>query len=185
MMHITKQPPRAPLPTEPVWAEAHIALELVDGQYLLEDGRLAQQAVSCLITPAAGDQVLVAACKDGENYIVHLLRRLRESAACLSVPGAEQITIRQPRINLSATEQIAVRSLRDVEITAAAGVLAFTARNLFTTVSESLVENVRHYVGNVGQYLLEVKQVLRLHGKQTSVTAEQDVKVDAERISMG
>jgi hypothetical protein len=64
-------------------------------------------------------------------------------------------------------------------------VLRLTARNLFTTVSESLVQNVRNYIGQAEQYLLDVRQVLRMHGKQASVTAEQDVKIDAERISMG
>lgn len=185
MMHTVKQQPKTPAPAEPMWAEANVALELIDSQYLLDDGRIAQQATSCLIAPAAGDRVLVAGCREGENYIVHLLCRPRSSNACISVPGAEQLTIRQPRIDLNASEQLSLRSLRDIDITAAAGVLALNARNLFTTVTESLVENARHYVGNVGQYLLQVKRVLRLHGQQASVTAEQDVKVDAERISMG
>lgn len=185
MMHTVKQSSKAPAPAEPVWAEANIALELIEGQYLLDDGRIAHQATSCLIAPAAGDRVLVACCKEGENYIVHLLTRSRPGSACLTVPGAEQLTVRQARIELNASEQLALRSLRDIDITAATGVLALNARNLFTTVAESLVENARHYVGNVGQYLLEVKRLLRLHGQQTSVTAEQDVKVDAERISMG
>lgn len=185
MMHTAKQPPRTPAPTEPGWAEASVAVELADGNYLLDDGRIAQQAASCVVTPALGDRVLVAACRQNDNYIVHLLSRSRTEEAFVSVPGAQQLTIRQPQIALSATEQVSLRSLRDVEVMAVTGVLSLTARNLFSTVTESLVENVRHYVGNVEQYLLDVKQMLRMHGKQASITAENDVKVDAERISMG
>ena len=90
MIHTVKQPPRTPAPAEPMWAEANVALELIDSQYLLDDGRIAHQAASCLITPATGDRVLVVSCREGENYIVHLLYRPRSSDACLSVPGAEQ-----------------------------------------------------------------------------------------------
>ena len=205
MMRIAKELPSSPspAPAEPQWAEAHVAVE-AGNRYLLDDGRLAQQAVSCLVTPEAGDRVLVVACqpsgagvgslgnvghagagKVGENYIVHVLQRPVSGEASLSVPGAQQLTFRQSRIALHSTEQIALRSLRDIEVTAGTGVLTLTARNLFTSVSESLVENIRHYVGSVEQYLLDVKQVLRLRGKQASITAEQDVKVDAERISIG
>jgi hypothetical protein len=185
MMHATKPSPRTPAPAEPGWAEATVAVTLADGNYLLDDGRIAQQAVSCVITPVQGDRALVVTCRQNDNYIVHLLSRTHGDEAFISVPGARQLTLRQPQIALSATERVALRSLRDIELTAATGVLSLTARNLFSTVTESLVENVRHYVGSVEQYLLDVKQMLRLHGKQASITAENDVKVDAERISMG
>lgn len=185
MMHTAKQQQRPPVPAEPLWAEAAVAVELTDGSYLLDDGRIAQQAASCVVIPAQGDRVLVAACRHGDNYIVHLLSRSQAEKAFLSVPGAQHLTLRQPEITLAATEKVGLHSLRDVDVTAVTGVLSLTARNLFSTVAESLVQNVRHYVGNAEQYLLEVKQMLRLHGKQASITAENDVKVDAERISMG
>lgn len=185
MMHAAKRPQRTPAPAEPAWIEATIAVELADGNYLLDDGRVARQALSCIVQPAQGDRVLVAGCRQNDNYIVHLLARPETEAALLQVPGARQLTISQPRIALHATEQAALRSLGDIEVTAAGGNLTLTARNLFSTMTESVVESARHYIGNVGQYLLDVKQMLRLHGKQTSITAENDVKVDAERISMG
>jgi hypothetical protein len=184
-MHIAKDQTKPPAPAEPYWADTNVAVELGDSRYLLDDGRLAVQATSCLIRPAAGDRVLVAACKEGENYIVHLLGRTRDTDACLAVPGIERLAIRQASIELAAGERIALRSLGDIEVTAAAGELSLTARNLFSTVADSLVENARHYVGSVGQYLLEAKQLLRLHGKHTTITADQDVKVDGERISVG
>jgi hypothetical protein len=40
-------------------------------------------------------------------------------------------------------------------------------------------------VGRNGQYLLDVRALLRLHGNDALNTAARDVKVDAERISMG
>jgi hypothetical protein len=185
MMHTATDPDLAAAPAIPAWLEASIAVELDDARYLLDDGRLALQAASCLIRPAAGDRVLVAACRDGDNYIVHLLLRVRGGAACLSVPGASRLAIQQDAIELAAVERIALRSLADVDVTAAGGVLSLNARNLFTTVTESLVQNVLHHVANVGHYLLEAKQMLRLHGRHATITADEDVKVDGERISMG
>lgn len=169
----------------PVWAEAQIAVVLEQNGYLLDDGRIARQALSCIVTPEVGDRILAAAGRDGTPYIVHILQRTNPETAQLNIPGASQMVLQQSQVTLCATEQIALRSLRDVEISAASGVLALNARNLFTTVNESLVQNVRNYIGKAEQYLLEVKQLLRLHGKQTLITAEKDVKVDGERISMG
>ena len=160
-----------------------ISLEIEENRYRLEDGRRARQAFSCLIEPQAGDEVLVF---DGEeSFVVAVLARPQAGEAVLTVPGARALSIRQPRIALDAVEHAALRSGRDLELTAATGTLALNARDLFTTVAGSLVENVRHYVGRVEQYLLEARGLLRLHGEQALVTAEKDVKVDAERISMG
>jgi len=185
MMHAAKHSSPSFSPLEPMWAEATIAVELANGNYLLDDGRVARQAASCVVTPALGDRVLVAACRPNDNYIVHLLTRQQCEEASLGVPGARRVTICQPELVLGASERLALHSLRDVEVTAASGTLSLTARNLFSTVAESMVENVRHYVGSIEQYLLDVKSMLRMHGKQASITAENDIKVDAERISMG
>lgn len=167
------------------WAEARIAVALDDNCYLLDDGRLARQAASCVLTPEAGDRILAVGCREGDSYIVHVLDRGFAEAAELSVPGTQQLNIRQQRIAMSAIEQMSLQALRDIEITAATGSMSFNARNLFVTVQESLVQNVRHYIGKAEQYLLNVRSLLKLHGKQALVTAEQDVKVDGERISVG
>lgn len=184
-MRFAEKVSKAPMPAAPAWVEAQIAVTLEHHCYLLNDGRLARQAVTCIITPQVGDRVLVAGCQDGTPYVVHILQRNEMESACLSVPGVEKLGIEQSHISLHCTEQLALHSLRDIEITAATGVLALNARNLFTTVNETLVQNVRNYIGKASQYLLEVKQLLRLHGQQTLITAEKDVKVDGERISMG
>jgi hypothetical protein len=185
MTHADHQPPRIATALPPLWAEAGVAVALANGSYLLDDGRIAFQAASCLVLPEQGDRVLVAACRNNDNYIVHLLARQSRDNAVLGVPGAAQLTMRQAKIALTASDRITVQALNDVELTAATGVLTLCARNLFATVTGTLVQNVREYVANAEHYLLQAKQMLRLHGKQASITAEHDVKVDAERISIG
>ena len=184
-MNYALQTSKPPTSLNPAWAEAQIAVMLDDHCYLLVDGRLARQAVSCLITPEPGDRILTVSCRDGDHYIVHVLNRVEDNAAELSVPGTQQLVIRQSHISMNATEKIALNALHDIDITAATGVLSLNARNLFSTVHDSLVQNVRNYVGRAEQYLLDVRQLLKLNGQQTLITAEQDVKVDGERVSIG
>lgn len=170
---------------DPAFVRARVAAEIGEGRYLLADGRCARQALSCLLVPQAGDQVLLAECGADERYVLHVLAREPAGEARLSVPGAASLAIHQGRVEICAVELAALRSLRDVELTAAAGTLCLNARNLFSTVTDSIVESARHYVGRVGHYFLEAKALLRLHGAQALITAEKEVKVDAERISMG
>lgn len=164
-------------------SEGQITAQIEEGLYRLEDGRCARQALSCVITPAAGDEVLIY--EGEENFVLSVLARRALDEAQLSAPGARTLSIRQARVEVNATEHAALRSARDLELTAASGTLALNARNLFTTVTESLVENVRHYVGRFAQYLLEAKGLMRMHGTQALLTAQKDIKIDAERISMG
>ncbi|HSC80072.1 MAG TPA: DUF3540 domain-containing protein [Chitinolyticbacter sp.] len=168
----------------PALADALLVVALDDGRFLLDDGRIACQAASCLLTPQSGDRALVAACAGGECFVVHLLTRSGDEAV-LSVPGVRQLAINQPAIALNAAETITLRALGDMSLASATGTLTLNARNLFTTVTDTLVEQTRHYVGRAEQYLLDARQLLRLHGKQALMTAEKDVKVDADRISMG
>ncbi|MFZ6675475.1 DUF3540 domain-containing protein [Undibacterium sp. Xuan67W] len=187
MMHFAEKtnqlPPPAPSPL--TLCEAQVVVVLENHCYLLNDGRVARQAISCLITPDVGDRVLSAVCQDETPYILHILQRLNLEQAQMSAPGIRKLALRQQEISVSATDKIALQALHDVEISAAVGVMHMNARNLFTTVNDSMVQNVRNYIGKADQYLLEVKQLLRLHGQQTLITAEKDVKVDGERISMG
>ncbi|KAF0815293.1 hypothetical protein IGB42_00374 [Andreprevotia sp. IGB-42] len=184
-MHTYRQSIQTQSPAVPAWHESSVAVALGEGRYLLEDGRMAAQAVSCVIEAAVGDRVLVAGCGDGNAYIVHILARPQLADATLSVPGASRLQIQQATLDLASTGDISLQTLKDVKISAGAGAIRLTAQDLFQNVNGSVVENAHHFIGQAEHYLLEVKQLLRQHGQQVIVTAESDVKVDAERISMG
>jgi hypothetical protein len=182
--------PRGTAPLASSLREACVAVELGASRYLLDDGRAALAALTCLIEPRVGDRVLVAESADANRYIVHILARSAEANAAhadatLSVPGARKLTIAQPTVDIVATERAALRSLKDADLVAATGTLSVTANDLFRTVAQSVVDAFKHYVGHAEHYLLDVDELLRQHGKQVMVTAEKDVKVDADRISMG
>ena len=187
MMRSVEKPTKAS-PSQPVplyLIEAKVVVSLGTHSFLLNDGRSALQALTCLIRPEVGDHVLAATCNNDTPYILHILYRPNLQQAQLSVPGAQQLCINQAQVLINANQSISLNALEDIEISAATGGLHLNSRSLFTSVSDSLVQNVGQFIGRAGQYLLEVKQLLGLHGQQVLVTAERDVKVDAERISMG
>jgi uncharacterized protein DUF3540 len=181
--------PREASTASPLWHESKIAVEIGEHRFLLDDGRIAHTALTCLIEPRVGDRVLVATSSaDAVCYVVHVLARSAGAGhadATLSAPGIERLSIRQRSLELVAAESAALRSLKHVEIVAAAGTLTVSANDLYRTVLQSVVDTMQHYVGHAENYLLDVDQLLRQHGAQVMVTAEKDVKVDADRISMG
>lgn len=159
--------------------------EALDGHvWRLEDGRAARQATSCVVTPEPGDRVLLVSMADDSRYVLHVLSRQEHRGATLNVPGAERLSIRQANIDV-ASQTIAMRAVGEMELTAVQGPLSLNARNIFASAAESLVHTACAYVGQVEQFLLHARQLLRLHGEQTLVTARQDAKIDAERISLG
>lgn len=166
-------------------AEAFVTEELDDHAYRLDDGTRAAAAASCLVRPRRGDRVLAAACGSGGVYVLAVLERAAGQPAELGVPAADEVTLAAPRVTLRATERLQMQSLRDVDVTAVAGDVSLTGRNLLVTASEAIIENMRHYIGRAGAFALQVQSLLRLHGRQAFVTAQEDVKVDAERINLG
>ncbi|MBN8213825.1 MAG: DUF3540 domain-containing protein [Xanthomonadales bacterium] len=189
--------PAAPVtPAAPVaLADTRITVLFDDGSCLLGNGMRALRAVSCLVELQIGDRVLVSTSTDGPCHVLHILARnmciRSESArnesgsARLSVPGATGMSLCQARIAVHAAESLHMGSAGDASLSAAGGTLSLNGRNLFVTVTDSIVEQASHYVGKIGQYLLDVRALLRLHGNDALFTAANDIKVDAERISMG
>ncbi len=173
------------LPAAPAWFEAVIRASNGRDSWRLDDGRSARQAVSCLVTPEPGDRVLLVATASGECFVLHVLARVDGGRATLAVPGAEAVSIRQAEVDIAATRSIALRAAGDVEVTSVQGALSLNARQVFASAAESLVQTARTYVGQVEQFLVDARQFLRLHGEQAMITARQDAKIDAERISLG
>ncbi len=183
--------PAQSVPAEPesaspavLWAAAGVKVLLGEDRYLLDNGRLAQRAPSCLLQPQAGDRVMALALGD-DTHIVHVLQRSRDGTAQLSVSRAGSVALRQDEILLDCRRRLRLRSLGDTEITAATGTLSLQGRNLFANAVDCMVQQSGHWIARMGHALIEASELLRAHGRQALVTADQDIKIDAERISMG
>ncbi|GAB3033555.1 MULTISPECIES: DUF3540 domain-containing protein [Oleiagrimonas] len=169
----------------PEWSEAVVREALDGGIWLMQDGRSARQAVSCLITPQPGDVVLLVRTAEGRYHVLHVLDREEREEVVMAVPGAQRLSIRQPDVDVTAEKTISMRAADTVDITAARGPLSLNARNVFTSAAESLVQTASHYVGQVEHFLVTARQLLRIDSEQALITARQDAKIDAERVSLG
>lgn len=178
-------PARSLTPAAPTWSQGIVRDALGEDRWGLLDGRQVLQAVSCLVKPVPNDRVLVATMADGADYILHVLVRELPGSATLAVPGAEHLLICQHRVDVCATQSIALRAMDSVELTAVRGSLSLNARNLFASAAESLVQTARSYIGQVEQFVVNASQLLHLRGEQMLITARKDAKIDAERISLG
>lgn len=146
------------------------------------------RAASCLLKPEVGDTVLYSLDDSGKVYILHLLLRSHENAmdiAQIDLPGVKKLVIRGKNMGLMAEQEMDISSLGDIKLSACFGTLLINSKNLFKNISDNLIENIQYQISKVNQYALTVKQLLRLHGKQQIITADQDIKIDAERINMG
>jgi hypothetical protein len=174
---------RAQPPADAAWDEAHIAQCLAPGRFRLADGRLAAQALSCLITPEPEDLVLVLPTGAG-LFVTHVLQR-EAAHAQLCAPGMNLLTIAQPGVEVHATNHLALRSGGDLDLESPQGSVRIAARNFVASVTDALVQNAQHLVTHAQHCVLQVAALLRIHGRQTLLTAQDDMKLDAERISLG
>jgi hypothetical protein len=166
-------------------AVGHVHQVRDEATVLLSDGRHARVAVSCLLRPQAGDRVALTELGRNEVFVHAILERDNAQPASLQVPGAESITLSARRLVFAASDSLQLQSLRDIEVAAAAGVVSIAAPHVAITAVESIIQTAKQYLATVGAYALQVRSLLRLHGQQAIVTAEKDMKIDAERISVG
>jgi hypothetical protein len=189
MNQLSSAPPRHEVTTSLAMAltEAHIAMPLAEGCFQLGDGRCARQAASCLLQPAAGDNVLLLEGQSGLFVLAVLLRKVtaEPSAACLAVPGATALRISQARLELHAEQTIALRCHGEVELTSARAAISLQGQHLLASVGESVVLTARHLVAQTEHCSVQASALLRLHGGQAMLTARGDMKLDAERVSLG
>lgn len=167
------------------WQEAGVLMTLAEGRLLLDDGAGARSALSCLVVPEPGDRVLWVAGSDGERYVLHVLNRPQCGSVQLQAAGATTMTLVAPELRLRATKELSMASLADAELSAAGGRLTLSARDLTFHVLESLIHSARQMIGQCENWLLSASGLGRMRGRQILLTADEDLRADAERISLG
>jgi hypothetical protein len=177
--------PRRPSDDRCAWRPGVVAACVDEQLHRLEDGSTARRALSCLLAPEPGDRVLCWVAENGQSYIVQVLSRAAPGRACLDVPGMHELTLSAQRLTLHADSQLNLMSLCDLALQAGAGRLSILSRHLDLNALETLVQSARQFVGSCEHWLQEAKGLARLHGRQTLISAVEDVRTDAERISMG
>ncbi|MCA9630103.1 MAG: DUF3540 domain-containing protein [Myxococcales bacterium] len=175
---------------------------------------IARRALSCLVEPRAGDQVLVAS-QGLQHYVLAVLERASTQPVELAVEqdlvvtsraGALELRARRVDVEAGETEvrtaRFSLTAARAEAFTQAlswfGGLAELNARKLRTIaeVAESVVDRVSQSFGRVYRKVEDFEQVqagridqraelMNLRGKNAMLTAEQLVKLDADQVHLG
>ncbi len=183
-----------------------VAALVTDSQALItlpDERRLhARQAASCLLAPAIGDRVLAYVC-DEEAYILNVLERDQSLPAQVMAPGASEMKIcATGRLELTAPH---VR-LTSKRLTILSDMVAQTGRQLvanFSKTFETIVDKVvsarsittsaqirtssirETDTVHAGVLVENIDSVATQNSEISMVTAKEDVRLDAKRVSVG
>lgn len=203
---------RKPLPAvaAPAWtgsALGTVVQSLPDGRFVVEPQPggapwHCARAASCLLQPNTGDVVLVAGPQRDQLFLIAVVTQADPSQSQLVAEGDLTIRSRRGGIALQAsafalqadkaTVDITDMAYRGAEVRVTTLVARFVGRTLETVLdrlslltrsSFRLTEEVEQV--RAGQIDMQASQSLRLHAKNTFVTSQALVKVDAEQIHMG
>lgn len=157
------------------------------GVYRLDNGLSARRACSCVLMPDKGDRVLVYPVSGTgcTAYILHVLEREASSNAAISIPGCEELDIQQQRLRLTAAQEIALACAGTISLTSVAGAIQVKARQWVSSILGSIVETARERVSRADFTQFSSSVMTQLQSKQAIIMADEDIKIDAERINLG
>jgi hypothetical protein len=151
--------------------------------WLLSSGRRARAALSCLLVPANGDRV-VCTGNNSEVFITAIVQRSSTQPATLGQLH-QPLRLHASELTLSAGKKLLLGSAGDCDINTVRGSLSINCHHLITQVAASWIQSAAHCVARFGDLTTTVKQLLRTHAQRQLITAEKELKVDADVIHMG
>jgi hypothetical protein len=170
----------------------------------------ARRAASCLLEPAAGDDVLIALAR-GENYILAILGRTGSAAASLSVDvPSEQLVLRGGDITVSGQRELRLEAsmlaARARSFTVVSEAMSFvgqimtqaldrfrsSARSVEIVSTDIATKSVRRTslieesdVLQAGTLVQTIATAAVTSTQSAVIAAEQDLRLDAERVTVG
>lgn len=154
-------------------------IEKRDTGWVLDNEQIARCATSCLIEPITGDQVMVI--QHGNlTTIFAILSRLKDatqaSEATLTVPDVHKVTFQCEDLLMQCRQGITFQS---------AGKIVLQSKHFIQEVKQNIVQIFRGFIAKGEQWNLTTQYLNRMHSRQQMITAEKEIKVDADRINMG
>jgi hypothetical protein len=166
------------------------------------DEVLARLASSCLLAPAIGDRVLVC-IDDVDAYILAVLERNDANVATLAVPGARSVRItakgsiefraKVMRLTSQNIGVVAQKITQSTEVMTTAAKLVvetmidrIVSARTITTKAETRTSDIKNVEAqSVGTLVQNVDSVATQNSEISMITAKRDVRLDAERVSVG
>lgn len=180
------------LPQPPQQLQVATVTEVTDEQLVLEQSLPAKLALSCLLQPQVGDSVLFH--QDNEQrWVIAVLaageasshgRRGDASDRELAVANST-LTLNTQKFTVNSAQGIHFNSLKDISLNAALGQLKVNAKSMLQSVQQSLVQLSKHFFSKADVIDVHASQLAKSHAVHQLITAEKDLKMDADRINMG
>lgn len=140
----------------------------IDNQFL------ATKAVSLLVNPEISDQVGFVEL-NGKYVITQLLTRSEKQ---------QKVTLQSEQSVQWIAPNLSVKALDSVELVASNNV-TMMANSLVQNGLNSMIQQSEHLLQQANQFSANATGVMHLNGKQQIITAEDDVRIDGERINIG
>ena len=195
-----------PLPTQLTQGMKTGVVTALEGNTYVIDGSLnAQQALSCMLKPNLGDKVMYwsqgrskshtqgrtqdhsQSSQMEERWILAVLCSATENTDSreVSLPNNEAMKLNTQKLTVNANEQINLNTMGDINLNSVAGKLAMSAKRCYLTIQDSLIQMAKHMINRADYIDHQADKLLKTHASQHLMTADKDIKVDAERINMG
>lgn len=198
----------------PQQASGRVVDILSDGSMVVESEGLGwhcRRAASCLLTPETGDNVLLARSDDEKLWLLAVLERAcPQHSAQISIQGDLNISTQGGSLTLNSELQLALHShslqVKSTQGECAIGTLEYRGDEVKAQIGigrwiGERCESVWHTVTHLSQMMFrQVKQTehvragqldyqaqdyLRLHSRNTLITAQDIAKIDSEQIHVG
>lgn len=165
------------------------------------ESKAGRQAASCLLALRPGDLVLCA-LTPRVTYVLHVLERAEAGPACLSAPDARALVLKQEHIAIEAEELSASAGrtrVRSADIRVVAKTVAAVSESVSlvaewikrvagretVSVADAVHTARGTYTVQAESILQEASAIMSARSELTVIDAKSDVRVNAERISMG
>lgn len=184
----------APTPIQASTQQATIIEQLENELWRLDTQHLAVRAFSCLIQPQVGDVVLytnvldVADSLQQKSYILSILKRELiddDAVSQLSVPDKKSIRLEAHKIEVFGQHGVELNSAKDMSLNAPVGRLSISASHLLHSIQNTLIQMCKQMFNRSQEYDLNVEQLLKTHSRHQIITADKEIRMNADRINMG
>lgn len=162
-----------------------------DGQLLINGHVQAQRALSCLLVPSQDDLVLYWLDVPGDEnsspkaWVISVLSSAHNNAKEIALPDNQDVKLNANNVIVNAADSIKLNAVKEININVALGKLNECARSMCQMVQGSMVQLTKHLISKSEYLDFTAQKLLKSHATQQLITAEKDIKVDADRINMG
>lgn len=145
------------------------------GYWLIDQQFIAHVAVSLLVRPIIGDTVAFVLVKE-DVYVIDQILMRDSKDNMIDIESDRKMQWQAPEISIQAQNSVEIAALNNVSV---------TAKHLVQSSQKSLVQRSENLMMHAEYLSASADCVMNLIAQQQLLIAEEDVRIDGNRISMG